>query len=81
MMLSCLQEPSGSVIITGIGFGGVGKTRAGSIIGICICPLFKDPKLDPEVVRELLLEASRYSGKALELERSKTSINNSNNNT
>jgi len=67
------------VIITEIGFGGIGKTLAGSIIGICICPPFKDPKLDPEVVRELVLEPSRYSGKALELGRSKTSINNNNN--
>jgi hypothetical protein len=62
------------VIITGIGFGGVGKIPAGSIIGICICLPFKDPKLDPEVVMELLVEASRYSGKALELGRSKTLI-------
>lgn len=61
-MLSRLQEPSGAVISTGIGFTGVD-------IGSCMCnPPVEDPKLDPEViVNELLLEVSRYSGNGLEL--------------
>lgn len=66
LMLSRLQEPSGAVISTGIGFAGV-------VAGTCMCkPPVEDSKLDPEViVNELLLEVSRYSRNAFELRRSK----------
>lgn len=59
------------MITTGIGLRDVAGSVAGSIADTCNPPV-DDPKLDPEVVvRELVLEASRYPGNALELGRSK----------
>lgn len=57
LTLSRLQKPSGSVIITGIGFGG---GSGGNIVGVCMCnPPIEDAKLDPELIEELL-QVSRY---------------------